>query len=215
MIFFQKISIKKRKSRSFRKSILVKGGYFRLKKIPIVKQQDIADCGPACLASIIKYYDGYVPLEMLKFNSYTSQEGTSAYNLINCAKKYGLSGKGIRVDDIKEIKDQDLPCILHLTYKNGLNHYVVLYKKLKNYVIIMDPKYGKVKKKIEEMSDSFNCVALSFHPIRTLSKFEKPEHILTLVKNIIKTNKVIILYLLILNFFVISLSLFLNGCFRL
>lgn len=33
------------------------------RKIIIECQKDVKDCGPCCLSSIIKFYDGYVPLE--------------------------------------------------------------------------------------------------------------------------------------------------------
>ncbi len=38
----------------------------------IVRQNDIKDCGICCLESIIKYYNGYIPLEQLRLDTKTS-----------------------------------------------------------------------------------------------------------------------------------------------
>ena len=59
-------------------------------KIPIVKQQYTKDCGPCSLQSIIKYYGGYVPLEKIRQDAYTSSKGTSIYHLLMAARDYGF-----------------------------------------------------------------------------------------------------------------------------
>ena len=51
------------------------------KKIPIVKQEGIKDCGTACLLSIIKYYSGNISMERLRELTKTSKIGTTAYHL--------------------------------------------------------------------------------------------------------------------------------------
>ena len=57
----------------------------------IVRQNDIKDCGICCLESIIKYYNGFIPLEQLRLDTKTGHNGTTAYNLIKTAKKYGFN----------------------------------------------------------------------------------------------------------------------------
>ena len=46
----------------------------------VVRQQDIKDCGAACLLSIIKYYGGNISLEKIKIDSCISSSGISAFN---------------------------------------------------------------------------------------------------------------------------------------
>ena len=82
-------------------------------KIVIVKQQDAKDCGVSCLSSIIKYYDGYVPIEHLRLDTNTTKDGTTAFNILNAAKKYGFAVKGVLVDDLDSSNIQ-LPAIAHL-----------------------------------------------------------------------------------------------------
>ena len=71
-----------------------------MKRNFIVKQQDIKDCGVCCLESIIKYYKGYIPLEILRLDTKTNLNGTTAYNLLKAAKKYGLNGIGKKIENL-------------------------------------------------------------------------------------------------------------------
>ena len=117
-----------------------------MKKNYIVRQNDIKDCGVCCLESIFKYYDGYIPIETLRLDTNTTINGTTAYELIKTAKKYGLNGKGKKT---KELKNILLPAIAHLKLKNGLTHFVVIYKITNKTVNIMDPAKGYTKYNID------------------------------------------------------------------
>ena len=46
----------------------------------VVRQEDEADCGACCLLSVIKYYNGFIPLEYVKVDTLTTKEGTTFYN---------------------------------------------------------------------------------------------------------------------------------------
>ena len=48
-----------------------------MKKMVIVSQHDAKDCGACCLQSIIRYYGGYVPVEKIRDDTYTTAKGTS------------------------------------------------------------------------------------------------------------------------------------------
>lgn len=109
----------------------------------IVKQQDIRDCGICCLESIIKYYNGYIPLERLRLDTKTGTNGTTALNLIKTAQKYGFNALG-RKDLTLDSEELLLPAIAHTITPKGLNHFVVIYKKDSKYVSIMDPAKGQI-----------------------------------------------------------------------
>ena len=132
----------------------------------IVKQNDIKDCGICCLESIIKYYNGYIPLEILRLDTNTTSNGTTAYNLIKTAQKYGFNALGKRINKLKE-KDIILPAIAHITTKKGLNHFVVIYKINKSTVTIMDPAKGLIKLKKEDFQKEWNNIILIMKPLKT------------------------------------------------
>ena len=54
-----------------------------MKKVIVIHQNDIKDCGPCCLQSIIKYYGGYVPIEKIREDTYVGNDGTNVYHLVN------------------------------------------------------------------------------------------------------------------------------------
>ena len=108
-----------------------------MKKKYEVIQEEISDCGVACLLSIIRYYGGDASLENLRISSLTTKDGVNAYNLIECAKENGFDAKGLREFDLNKLT---LPCILHIN--NKFPHFVCLYKIDGNSLTIMDPGYG-------------------------------------------------------------------------
>lgn len=110
----------------------------------IIKQQDQKDCGICCLESIIKYYNGYVPLEKIREDTLTSIRGTSAFHMVETLKNYGFDAYGSKVKKEKLFTTEiPLPAIVHVVLDNGLNHYMVLYEIRKDKVIVMDPAIGK------------------------------------------------------------------------
>lgn len=158
------------------------------KKIPLEKQHDLKDCGACSLSCIIKYYDGYVPLEKIREDTCTSTIGTTAFHLVKAATNYGFESLGVKV---KSIHDPNiyLPAIAHLILKNGLQHFVVIYKINKNYVWLMDPAKGKVKMPIPEFLEVWDNILLLFSPTGNIAYFEKNITIPQVVVNLLKANK--------------------------
>ena len=55
-----------------------------------IRQWDAKDCGVTCLSYLIQYYGGFVPMEKLREDTFTTHNGTNAYFLVQTLKKYGL-----------------------------------------------------------------------------------------------------------------------------
>lgn len=140
-----------------------------MKKTIIVKQHDIRDCGACCLQSIIKFYDGYIPLEKIKLDTRTNLNGTTAYNIIKAAKKYGFDAYGTKLKNIKT--NQLYPAIAHLILKNGLTHFVVIYKINKENIYIMDPAKGYIKYKIKDFEQIWSNVILILKPYQKMPQY--------------------------------------------
>ena len=168
------------------------------KKIVIVKQQDLKDCGVSCLAAIIEYYGGYVPIERLRLDTNTTKDGTTAFNILNAAKKYNFAVKGILVDTI-DISNVQLPAIAHLDFKNGYKHFVVIYNVMPNKVILMDPARGKVVMKRKEFEQIFSKVLLMFYPQRKITVFKKEPGIEKIIIKILKNDKRLLLRIIIIS----------------
>ncbi len=185
-----------------------------MSKIEVVLQHDLKDCGPCCLACLIKYYDGYVPISKIREDTYTTINGTSAYNLINAAKSYGFDATGVKTANILDERIY-LPCIAHLELKNGLNHFVVIYKITKTHIYIMDPSVGKKKIPISEFLKQWTKILILMAPKTNILHCKKQLTINQLFFNLLIKNKKIFVTILIINFllmfFAISSNFYLES----
>jgi len=115
----------------------------RKAKKTFVLQQDISDCGVACLLSAIRYFDGNNNIEHLRRLSGTDGLGTSLLGLCQSADKIGIAAEGFEgeVEHLMELKELS---ILHLTLENGLEHFVLNYgyDASRQKFLIGDPANG-------------------------------------------------------------------------
>lgn len=175
----------------------------------IVRQNDIKDCGICCLESIIKYYGGFIPLETLRLDTKTGNNGTTAYNLIKTAKKYGFNATGRKNVKLKD-KNILIPAIAHIITEKGLNHFVVIYKISKKHVTIMDPAKGYVKISCEEFDKSWTNIILIFKPYKKIPLQKIQNNIVTYFFNIISNQKELIFKIVIINTLITALSIILS-----
>jgi ABC-type bacteriocin/lantibiotic exporter with double-glycine peptidase domain len=91
-----------------------------------IQQQDQADCGVACLLSIVHYYGGSNTLENLRRLSGTSITGTTLLGLYQAANAIGFTAEGCEADMAALINHKE-PCILHVLMDRQLQHYIVYY----------------------------------------------------------------------------------------
>ena len=105
-------------------------------------QHGQADCGAACLASIIKYHGGNQTIEKLKEFSGASVDGVSLLGLFQAAERLGFDAEGLIAESVENLNDLTHPVILHVTIENILSHFVVFYGFKSNKAIIGDPAKG-------------------------------------------------------------------------
>ncbi len=174
----------------------------------IVRQQDEKDCGVCSLLSIIRYYKGNVPLEQLRLDARTNNEGTTALNLVLASQKYGFDAVGMKVENLNDIKR--LPAIAHLNLKKGYSHYVVIEKVTKDKIILMDPAKGKVVKFLWEFQKEWSGVVLIFYPKQKIIVLKNEVTLFTILKKIFVSEKnlikIIVLVSFLLTIFTIALG---------
>lgn len=113
---------------------------------PHYHQQESADCGPACLRMIAKYYGRQYSLEMLRERSFITREGVSMLGISDAAEYLGMHTLGVKITFEQLANEAVLPCILHWNQ----NHFVVCYGiKKKRFsddfnVYIADPASQKL-----------------------------------------------------------------------
>ena len=174
----------------------------------IVRQQDEKDCGVCSLLSIIRYYKGNVPLEQLRLDARTNNEGTTALNLVLASQKYGFDAVGMKVENVNDIKR--LPAIAHLNLEKGYSHYVVVEKITKDKIILMDPAKGRVVKFLWEFQKEWSGVVLIFYPKQKIIVLKNEVTLFTILKKIFVSEKnlikIIVLVSFLLTIFTIALG---------
>ncbi len=179
-----------------------------MKRKEIVIQRDIKDCGPCCLLSIIHHYDGNVPLEKIRLDSYADIRGTSAYNLIKASENYGFEAIGLKTSSLEEVKS--FPCIAHVILDNGLNHYMVIYSIKKTRVTVMDPAKGKVTYHKNDFLKIWDNIIITFHPKQKIIEYPANKNIVNFFINLILKDKFIYLKIIIFSIIVTLLNILLN-----
>lgn len=118
-------------------------------------QLDQSDCGPSCLLSIIKLYNGNSSVEKIRELSGTTKQGTTMLGMYQAANQLGLTAYGFEAD-IQELIDHKQPVILHVIIENKLQHYIVCYGyNEKEGFLIGDPAVGIYLLSIQELEEKW------------------------------------------------------------
>lgn len=156
-----------------------------------VLQQGEADCGVACLLSIIKYYGGNNTLENLRKLSGTNITGTTLLGLYQAANQIGFTAEGCEAD-IAALIQHHSPVILHVVIEKQSQHYVVCFGTLEQagdiQFIIGDPAKGIVYLSRNELAAIWQSkTCLTLEPNNDFKKaediaFQKKQWIKQLIK---------------------------------
>ena len=94
----------------------------------------------------------------------------SAKSILDTAEKYGLTGRGIKVD-VAQVKLLKQATILHWEF----NHFVVFERVVRGGVRIVDPATGPRDVPMAQFAKQFTGVAIELVPTArfTKQKFEK------------------------------------------
>ena len=131
---------------------------FGVKKVPVIMQMEMVECGAASLGMILAYYGRWLPLEQLRKDCGVSRDGCSARQLLEVGRSYGMEAQGFKaeIDDLPDLA----PAIIHWNF----DHFVVFDGMRGNTVYLNDPARGRTKVSREELDRSFTGVTLCFTP---------------------------------------------------
>ncbi len=135
------------------------------KRKPIlIRQQDQADCGAACLASIAAYYGLRLPIIRIRQYTHTDTKGTTLLGLIEAAQKLGFQAKGIRATP-EQLAGYPLPAIAHIfSPDQQLNHYVIIYEVTSKDILIGDPARAIKRIPLQEFVSQWNSFLVLLVP---------------------------------------------------
>lgn len=179
-----------------------------LKKYYCVKQHDIQDCGPACLATISKQYGLKLSVSKIREAAGTDLEGTSVYGIVQAAQKLGFSTKAVRTSKKEEIFDNlPTPLIAHVIIDDVLLHFVVVHKITKKYILVADPGRGIIKYKPNEFFKIWSDVLIFLAPTAKFEKGDETKGIFQRFWGLIKVQKGLLLNIFIASILVTVLGI--------
>lgn len=129
-----------------------------------VKQHDITDCAAACLAMICLHYKKETTITRLRDMMGTDLKGTNLIGLSRCAESLGFVCQAVRVDREGFLSRYSLPAIANVVTKEGLSHFVVVFKVSEKYVVVGDPAKDLMRMETEEFYKNFTGAMLILKP---------------------------------------------------
>lgn len=126
---------------------------------PVLLQTHAAECGAACIGSLLGYFGLWVPLPELRDTCRVGRDGSTAADLLHAARHYGLDGSG-QLLGVQRLKRSDLPLILYWEF----NHFVILEGFSRGCFHLNDPAMGRRKLSEEAFARAYAGVALDLKP---------------------------------------------------
>ena len=151
-------------------------GKSRMARVPTTMQVVAAECGAACLASVLGFYRAYRPLEEVREAVGVDRDGSNALRIVRAARHFGLEADGLQCEP-ENFDEITLPAILFW----GLNHFVVLEGWTKSGYRIMDPALGRRIVSAEEFNQEFTGVVVQMETSEEFVETGSPPSSLRLV----------------------------------
>ncbi|WDE03893.1 peptidase domain-containing ABC transporter [Thalassomonas viridans] len=134
------------------------------KRVPLILQAEMAECGLASMAMIASYYGHRLDMPAMRKRFSANLKGMNLQQLIDLGDSLGLASRALQCP-VEELSRLALPCILHW----DMNHFVVLTKVSGKSITINDPATGKQTLTPAEFNRHFTGITLELTPT---NKFE-------------------------------------------
>ncbi|HEY7417955.1 MAG TPA: cysteine peptidase family C39 domain-containing protein, partial [Ktedonobacteraceae bacterium] len=152
---------KKQKRRSMRCS-------FR-RRVPVLHQTSMVECGAACLAMILTYYGRKTRISEVRERCGIGRDGLSAFGIVKAARSYGLRTRSISLKE-GDFRFVPLPAVVHWSF----NHFLVVERWSPRYVDIVDPALGRLRLSVKEFNQNFTGVVILLEPGVTFNRQSIP-----------------------------------------
>ena len=131
----------------------------------VIYQNEVAECGYACLAMVLSHYGRATEPREISALRPISANGLSLMDLHDVALEFGLSVQAYQFTaaDVGEIKKGS---ILHF----GGAHYVVFEKSTRGYVRLVDPSAGRRRISMDTFLANVSGYLLEFAPTPDLTQ---------------------------------------------
>jgi ATP-binding cassette, subfamily B, bacterial len=131
----------------------------RNRRVPFVQQTTASDCGAASLAMVLGYHGKFLRLDDVRKITGYGRDGADALAILSAARVFGLRGRGVKVEEVDDLRFLPPASILHWQF----NHFLVFERLTPDGgAQVVDPAGGRRKISREDLGRSFTGVALAF-----------------------------------------------------
>ena len=140
----------------------------RIRRFPLILQNDSTEAGATSLAMICRYYGRKVSLAHVREVVHTSVDGTSLSGISQGAEALGFKVSAAKVSEDR-LDSMPLPAMMHFTN----NHWVVLFHIDARHAWVVDPARGRRRLERAELEANWSGFAALIAPTEAL--MEVPE----------------------------------------
>ena len=177
-------------------------------KYTFIKQHDATDCAAACLAMICLHYKKETTITRLRDMMGTDLKGTNLIGLSKCADMLGFTSQAVRVDREGFLSRYTLPAIANVITKEGLSHFVVVFKITKRYIVVGDPAKDLEKIEIDDFYKKFTGAMLLLAPNEAFAgEKEKGVKLFSRYVKLLLPQKRMFIYAIIASFLLTALGI--------
>jgi ABC-type bacteriocin/lantibiotic exporter with double-glycine peptidase domain len=131
----------------------------RRRKVPVLLQLSMVECGAACLAMILGYHGRKTSVAECRERCVPGRDGVNAQIIARAARGFGLRVRAYATRS-SSFANAELPVIIHWNF----NHFVVLERWSEREAVIVDPACGRRRIPSAEFDRSFTGVVLACAP---------------------------------------------------
>ncbi len=129
------------------------------KRVPVLQQISIVECGAACLAMLLSYYGRQTTISEIREQCGVGRDGLTALSIVKAARTYGMRVRALSLQD-NDFRFVSLPAIIHWEF----NHFVVVERWSPRQVEIVDPAMGRRHLTAAAFDESFTGVVITMEP---------------------------------------------------
>jgi ATP-binding cassette subfamily B protein len=146
-----------------------KSFFARRKRVPVLQQVTMVECGAACLAMLLTYYGRKTSISEIREQCGLGRDGLSALNIVKAARKYGMRVRALSLKE-NDFRFVSLPAIVHWEF----NHFLIVERWSPKAVEVVDPALGRRRLTAQEFDDGFTGVVLVLEPGAHFERESKP-----------------------------------------
>ena len=155
-----------------------------MNKYSTVLQQDMSDCGPACILTVFNQYGLNVPLSRIRDVSGTNNYGTTLCGMVDCLEHFGFTAKGVKSRKEGLFNKFPLPAIANVIIEENVSHFIVIHEITRERIVISDPRSGLKKCSVEEFMNMWTGILILALPGESFEAKDMTHGKLIQLKNI-------------------------------